>query len=107
MRNPIITLLILAVVAFALPGCGDKSGEAEAACSCDKGKAGETVWCEACKVGYVDSDKTSCKDCFTGKSGDAVWCESCSAGYVEGKKTECKSCVKEAQDGTKCTECEK
>ena len=35
----------------------DKDHEHDGACSCDKGKKGETVWCDKCGVGYVDGKK--------------------------------------------------
>jgi hypothetical protein len=37
-------------------------GDAPAvACACTKGKEGETVWCESCKVGYINKEKTEDK----------------------------------------------
>ncbi len=46
--------------------CCDKEKVAEAAsavCACAKGKAGEPVWCESCKKGYVDGKEVCCPSC--------------------------------------------
>jgi hypothetical protein len=46
--------------------CCDKEKGAEAAsaaCACVKGKAGEPVWCESCKKGYVDGKEVCCPSC--------------------------------------------
>ena len=61
--------------------------------ACEKGQAGETVWCDSCNAGYADGHKTKCRHCFEGMSGKKdVWCESCKAGYLKGKKVDCKEC---------------
>ncbi|MBT6045607.1 MAG: hypothetical protein HON76_09845 [Candidatus Scalindua sp.] len=61
--------------------------------ACEKGLAGETVWCDSCKVGYADGHKVKCKHCFEGMSGNKdVWCDSCSVGFLKGKKVDCKEC---------------
>jgi len=40
----------------------DVSGAATA-CVCDKGKAGEAVWCAKCQKGYVDGKPVCCENC--------------------------------------------
>lgn len=43
---------------------GDKSpcdGKDQPVCVCDKGRAGEAVWCRSCGVGYVDRAQVSSK----------------------------------------------
>lgn len=80
MRNSLFACLAVALLALPLAGCGDDATKgAEAACSCDKGKAGETVWCEACNAGYVKGEKTKCEACFKAKTGDGPACEACAA----------------------------
>jgi hypothetical protein len=44
-------------------GGSDRGGSSAAACLCDQGKAGENVWCPACKVGYIDGKKITCEEC--------------------------------------------
>ena len=62
--------------------CGSKACALKAtstACpACAKGKAGEAVWCDSCKVGYVDGKKIACKGCFVAKTGGPA-CEVCAA----------------------------
>ena len=41
--------------------------------ACKKGQSGETIWCDACKVGYADKSKIDCKDCFD----KGTTCEKC------------------------------
>ena len=52
------------------------AGTTEMACICAEGKAGGTIWCPDCDVGYVKGEKTTCKGCFTAKNGGPA-CESC------------------------------
>ena len=94
---------------------GHEHGDHTAACSCPKGKAGGTTWCESCNVGYINGEKTTDKDatvaataeehthaeghdhahgdeagacsCSKGKAGGTAWCEKCGVGYIEGEKT--------------------
>ncbi len=75
--------------------------------ACDKGKAGETVWCDTCNAGFIDGKKIDCKSCFDGKTGKSVWCESCKAGYVNGEKITCKGCFDGKTKGTACETCQK
>ena len=45
--------------------------------------------------------------CEKGKQGDTVWCEKCSAGYVAGVKTKCAGCYEAKQGGPACAACAK
>jgi hypothetical protein len=74
--------------------------------ACEKGLAGETVWCESCNVGYIDGYKVECKHCFEGMSSKIkkAWCASCKAGYLKGEKVDCKVCC---QTGKTCRTCQK
>ena len=95
------------------------ASETSATCLCEKGKSGETVWCDKCGAGYVNGEKVKCKGqfkskackgnpsackkvcnvsaldknaaclCSKGKAGDTVWCHKCSLGYVDGEKIKC------------------
>jgi len=102
----LIRVLFLALISFATTNnamafdCGDCPGdkaethehteahgdEAPAVtCSCAKGKAGETVWCAACKAGYHEGKKIGCEGCFKKASGQSdKACENCAGP----KKTE-------------------
>ncbi len=74
-----MTIVLLACCLLALPlaACGDSAeNQAEAACACEKGKAGATVWCEECAADPVGGEKTECKDCFQAKQGGPA-CEKC------------------------------
>ena len=75
--------------------------------ACDKGKVGDTVWCDACNAGFIDGKKIDCKSCFDGKAGKSVWCESCNAGYVNSEKITCKGCFNSKTKGTACETCQK
>ena len=75
MQRTILTVLACCVLALSLAACGDKDNAAEAACDCDKGKAGETVWCEKCAAGYMDGNETKCKDCWSAKQGKGPDCK--------------------------------
>ena len=76
-----------------------------ACAACEKGQAGETVWCDHCNAGYKDGHKVKCKHCFEGMSGKKdTWCESCNAGYLKGEKVDCKKCC---QTGKICESCQK
>jgi hypothetical protein len=76
MKLSIIALLAVLAFSFVVVGCDPATEDAEAACVCEKGEAGETVWCEECKAGYVDKKKTECADCFAAMKGGPA-CEKC------------------------------
>jgi hypothetical protein len=38
--------------------------EHAAACTCPDGKAGNTIWCDNCGVGYIDGEKTTDKGAY-------------------------------------------
>jgi len=93
MRTHLLTILAICCISLLLSGCGDSTTKsAEAACVCEKGEAGESVWCESCDHGFVGGKEVACKDCYQGKTGAETWCEGCKKGYVEGKSTGCKDC---------------
>jgi hypothetical protein len=100
------------------------------ACVCGAGKAGGTVWCDACGAGYIKGEKTKDKaavttalasaggtakaaahdhadgkacTCGVGKSGGTVWCSACGSGYVKGEKTKDKAVVTAALAAAKPT----
>ncbi len=95
----------------------------DGACACSKGKAGETVWCDGCGVGYIAGEKITDKAkveaalaaaggakpaadghahkdgaclCPKGKAGETVWCNSCGVGYIAGEKVTDKTKVEAA-----------
>lgn len=77
----LVPLLFLILGALLLAGCASEGSatvkEAPAGCAaCELGKSGETTWCDACGVGFVDGKKTKCKGCFAAKTGGPE-CESC------------------------------
>ena len=91
----LITVLFTALVGFSLAGCqssakrcGGGACGGKGCCAvkattpacqaCAKGKAGEAVWCDSCKAGYVDSKKVACKGCFLAKTGGPA-CPACAA----------------------------
>ena len=55
---------------------GDDQAEA-AACSCSKGKAGESVWCDGCNSGYHAGAKVACKGCWEKKANGGPDCAGC------------------------------
>ena len=92
------------------------------ACACGAGKAGGTVWCDACGSGYIKGVKSKDKAavtaalaaaggtakaaahghdhadgkacaCGAGKAGGTVWCDACGSGYVKGVKSKDKAAV--------------
>jgi hypothetical protein len=95
MRTITICLLVAGLVAVTLGGCGKSEEKAtetpgagpaggpemkmttDAACICEEGKKGGTVWCPGCDVGYVKGEKTACKNCFAAAQGGPA-CETCS-----------------------------
>jgi len=94
MRAITICLLVAGLLAVTLGGCGkceEKATETPsakpsgtpamettaAACVCEAGKKGGTVWCPGCDVGYVKGEKTACKNCFAAAQGGPA-CETCS-----------------------------
>jgi len=110
MRVILSLFLLLAVATIPLQGCSsskEMSAASASACEmCAKGKAGESVWCDGCEAGYVDSAKVSCASCYAGKTGNDTWCEGCNAGYVNAEKVACKGCYTAQTTGTACTSCE-
>ena len=74
MKKFVIVVAILSLLPLLFAGCGGK--EAEAACSCDVGKSGATVWCEKCEKGYLSGEATKCQDCVTAKKAGKE-CEAC------------------------------
>jgi hypothetical protein len=82
MRKILTTAALAGSLAVALTACKAEVSESpapegdapaadtdtgtEAACACDKGKAGETVWCGDCGKGYVDGKEKACEGCVTG-----------------------------------------
>ena len=95
MRTFTITLGLLAVIAVVLcAGCEkkeepagipekpgvpavdpEKTPEEAAACICEVGKEGGTVWCPKCAVGYIEGEKTECQDCVVASAGGPAKCE--------------------------------
>jgi len=73
-----------AILAFGLlltlaMGCGSSSEMADAtACACEKGKAGEAVWCTAHRVGYFEKQQVACEGCLAEKTGGPA-CATCAA----------------------------
>ena len=53
------------------------------------------------------AEKPACETCEKGKSGETVWCDHCGAGYADSKKIKCQGCWKAKADGTECTSCAK
>ncbi len=95
MRTTMLAVLAVCLVAFAFGGCSDEGGKdkaAEACTECEKGKAGENVWCPDCKHGWFNGEEKDCEDCWKGLTGESVWCEACNKGYTEGNAVECKGC---------------
>lgn len=107
--------IFCALSSFLLVGCaaGTVSGSSEPApavalgaeadsaehqgCDlCERGKAGENLWCDECKVGFVGGDQVKCQPCFQGKSGGTAWCDDCGKGFVKGEPAACKGCVQKA-----------
>ncbi|RMG17029.1 MAG: hypothetical protein D6731_04870 [Planctomycetota bacterium] len=77
-----LALFLCAGLLLAAPlGCASKQAAgddaAAPACVCEKGKQGENVWCESCKVGYVDGKKVKCQDCYKAKTGQGPACTKC------------------------------
>ena len=60
----------------AAPAADETAHADGAACSCGKGKAGESAWCDSCGVGYVDGAKVACKGCYDAKTGGTA-CGGC------------------------------
>ena len=82
MKNIVRSLIVLIVVLFLFAGCqssqmdlGSKFDE-HACAACDKGKAGEAVWCDSCIAGFVNGKKITCKGCFDSKTKGTV-CKIC------------------------------
>ncbi len=82
MKNVVRSLIVLIVVLFLFAGCqssqmdlGSKFDE-HACTACDKGKAGEAIWCDTCNAGYVNGKKITCKGCFDSKTKGTV-CKIC------------------------------
>jgi hypothetical protein len=80
----VVAALSAAVVCLGACACpkassgGSASGAAATACPmCAKGMAGETVWCEHCKAGFVGGEKVSCAGCYAAKTGGPP-CPKCS-----------------------------
>lgn len=78
---------VVACAALGAGGCagtshdghGHGDGSAMTACPmCAKGMAGENVWCEHCKAGFVGGEKVGCKGCFAAKTGGEP-CPKCAA----------------------------
>lgn len=95
MRTAMMAVLAVSLMAFALGACSDDSGNekaAEACTDCEKGKAGENVWCTDCGKGWFNSQEKGCEDCWKGLGGESVWCEGCDKGYTDGDAVACKDC---------------
>lgn len=53
-RLPVLALALVALVAaLGLSACGADDAT-PAGCLCEAGRAGETLWCEACGTGWID-----------------------------------------------------
>ena len=92
------------------------AGDEAHTCTCDEGKAGGTVWCDACAMGFFEGSVTTDKgtveaaltgvaadphsdeacSCSRGKEGETVWCDVCGHGYMGGDKTDDKAAVDSA-----------
>lgn len=78
----VVSAAALSVGACACPkdhtGHMQASGAHAMACPmCSKGQAGETVWCDHCKAGFVGGEKVSCAGCYAAKTGGPA-CPMCS-----------------------------
>ncbi len=103
-----IVILFLLFVGYQSQQIAISSESSGHVCTaCDKGKAGEAVWCDTCNAGFIDGKKIDCKSCFDGKTGKSVWCESCNAGYINAEKISCKGCFDSKTKGTVCETCQK
>lgn len=49
----------------------------------------------------------NCAMCEKGAAGETVWCSHCEHGFVDGKMTECPGCVTAAKSGGECPACTK
>ena len=92
MGKTTIIILSLCIFAFGFVACDSGSTEgggssegvtdggagADAGCICDQGKAGESIWCDDCSVGYVAKEKIACEGCFAAKTGGPD-CPTCSS----------------------------
>ncbi len=113
MKIVVKSFLVSMTVLFLLIGYQsqqvlESSESKEHVCTaCEKGNAGETVWCDSCNAGFVDGEMVKCKSCYEGKSGKNVWCGSCNAGYVDKEKITCKGCFESKTKGTVCEACQK
>jgi len=144
MLNSRFTILVSILMALALSGCAagvhgqhERGSDVALECtSCARGEAGQTVWCDHCLHGFVDSKKIQCKKCYEsiaedkgpcvdcrqgqqgegtectscarGKSGDTEWCEHCARGFVEGESVGCKDCyTQKIQGNDSCDRCTK
>ena len=82
MKMKYLVLIFLAIfVALLVSACATDSAGTSAkstggCTACDHGRAGDTVWCDGCGVGYVKGVKIKCKGCFTAKTGGPK-CTSC------------------------------
>ena len=83
MRFATLAVLLLALVAFPLTGCGGEDNTAEAACSCEEGKTGGTAWCAECDKGYIEGKETTCKECVEAALAGTT-CETCAAKDGDG-----------------------
>lgn len=102
MKNIIGGLVILVCALFFLGACGSATPEAHSgheaqACSCAKGKAGESVWCDACGHGYVEGKKVACKGCYDAKSGGEA-CTDCVKPETEEAPAETEEAPAETED---------
>jgi len=77
------TAICLVSISIAL-GCGSSTPSAESADSHADGSCDESCKCEACKKG---------------KAGETTWCDSCKLGYKDGKIIKCKTCYQHASEG--------
>jgi hypothetical protein len=71
MRMTRLLILATLLATGSLMACNQKSEGAQvshehgAECSCNRGKQGETVWCDKCQVGCVKGEKTRDKAAVT------------------------------------------
>jgi hypothetical protein len=74
--------------------CCEQDGAAADGSKCDGSKCGESCACKE-KAAAAKTAAKACV-CKAGKAGASVWCEACDKGYVDSKEVCCPSCVKSA-----------
>ena len=83
----------VAAIQVVTPLSLDDAAEALDCDLCQRGEAGENLWCDECSVGFIGGERFAGEACFSCKSDGNHFCRECDEGCGEQETTVAKDCA--------------